>query len=332
MLKRVEPHTAQGSGTAYRSPVVRVLCYPALSLYEYAIAHEVFGQKKPEQSGCWYDYAAVNVSSEVGFMGPDSAAPLSDLSEADLIIIPGWQDRSGIVPEPLNEVLSNAHNRGARIATFCTGIFALARTGLLEGTRITTHWRYIDELAALVPRAEIAGNVLYVDSGGVLTSAGSSAALDLSLHIVRQDFGTEAANIVARSLVVPAHREGGQSQFVPRPVAKNERGSLAPVLDELRARPEENWDTSAIASLAAMSPRSLHRRFREATGTSPMDWLIRERITLACDLLENTNLTVDAIATRVGFGSAVTFRQHFLRLMTVSPSQHRSSFATPRGR
>jgi len=212
----------------------------------------------------------------------------------------------------------------------CSGAFVLAAVGLLDGRRATTHWRYFEALAARHPGLTLVPDVLYVDEGRVLTAAGSAAGLDLHLHLVRRDWGAAAANQVARRLVVPPHRAGGQAQYVDRPVPPERAGGsrLAAVLDRVRAALEEDWPVERLASEAALSPRGLHRRFQDACGTSPGTWLLAERLTRARDLLEGSTLPIDDVAAACGFCTAATLRHHFRRSLGTSPAAYRHSFRT----
>jgi AraC family transcriptional activator FtrA len=230
------------------------------------------------------------------------------------------------VPEPLLKALRQAHKRGARIATLCSGVFVPARAGLLDGRRATTHWRYADTLRAEIPAIEVVPDILYAEDGNILTAAGSAAGIDLCLHIVRSDFGREIANQVARRLVLPAHREGGQQQFIRKPVARQRQDQIGTLFDTLRARLNEDWTIGRMASAAKMSERTLIRRFQDATSTSPLDWLIGERVERCKELLESTEFGLDAVAEASGFMSQETLRHHFRRRTGVSPSAYRSAF------
>ena len=234
-----------------------------------------------------------------------------------------------VISPALREALRTAHARGARLVTICSGVFLLAAAGLLAGRRVTTHWRHFERLAALHPDVEIAPDVLYVDGGNILTSAGSAAGIDLLLHIVRADFGPQAANMVARRLVMPPHREGGQAQYVERPVPPRRDGRLAPLLDEIRARPGETWSIAAMARAVAMSERTFIRRFRDMTGASPGDWLLAVRLDAARAFLEESSASLDDVAAAAGFGSLATLRHHFRRRLGVSPAAYRGRFAIP---
>jgi AraC family transcriptional activator FtrA len=220
---------------------------------------------------------------------------LERLLAAGTIVIPGWEGIDAPVPQALLDALRRAHARGARLLSICSGAFVLAATGLLDGKRATTHWRYAEALQRRYPKVHVDPNVLYVDEGNILTSAGSAAGLDLCLHLVRRDFGVAIANHVARRLVIPPHRDGGQAQFLERPVehtgGAGQRESLSALLDKIRRRPRDRWRIAELARLAAMSERTFMRRFHAATGLSPADWVIRVRVDAARELLEKTTRT-----------------------------------------
>lgn len=322
--------SAQTADTEAHSdgPLVCVLVYDGLCTFEFGIAVEVFALPRPEFTR-WYRCCVVAAEpgpiSALGGIRVEAAYDLATLEKADIIVIPGW--RGTAVSAPLREALRRANANGARIATICSGVFAAAACGLLDGRRATTHWRHVERLAAMYPALMIDGDVLYVDEGDVLTSAGSAAGLDLCLHIVRGDFGVEAANSVARRLVLPAHREGGQRQFVPRPVARDREGRLSPALDRIRMRLDEAWPIDRIAAEAGLSPRTLMRRMKEATGQSPQIWLNTERVAHAISLLETTQAGLQDIAQACGFGSIESLRHHFRNLKGRPPSWYRAHFS-----
>jgi transcriptional regulator GlxA family with amidase domain len=220
-----------------------------------------------------------------------------------------------------------AYARGARLVTICSGVFVLAAAGLLDGKRATTHWRYVERLRARYPRVKVEPDVLYVDEGRLLTSAGSAAGLDLCLHIVRRDHGAEIANQVARRLVVPPQREGGQSQYVPVPVAAESTGGLAAVLEWAQARLNEDLSVERWARRAALSPRTFARRFRAETGTTPHRWLVHQRVLAAQRLLETSDASIDQVAEGVGLQTAATLRLHFRRALRTTPTAYRRRFS-----
>lgn len=250
------------------------------------------------------------------------------LEQADLIVVPGWRAILSPVPEDLLETLKAAHARGARLMSLCSGIAVLAATGLLDGRRATTHWRYADIIAAHHPEIRLDPDVLYIDEGQVLTAAGSAAGIDLCLHVVRRDFGPDAANSVARRLVVPPHREGGQAQFIERPMPReSEARRLAPLLDWLEANLDANVSLADMAARAGMSERSFQRKFRKWTGMAPGEFLLSRRLRHACDLLErNRETSLDDIAMAVGLGTAATMRHHFRTRLATSPAAYRLRF------
>jgi AraC family transcriptional activator FtrA len=252
---------------------------------------------------------------------------LERLVAAGTIVVPGWQGANVPVPASVIDALRAAHARGARLLSICSGSFVLAATGLLDGRRATTHWRYADELQRRYPQIQVDPDVLYVDEGEILTSAGSAAGLDLCLHLVRRDHGPAIANQVARRLVIPPHRDGGQAQFLQRPVDKLERGSLSELMDKMRRRLGEPLRIAELAQLAAMSERTFMRRFHAAAGMSPADWITRIRVDRARELLESTALSIDLIAARTGLGTSTTLRHHFRRKVGVSPVEYRKRFS-----
>ena len=308
-------------------PLVCILTYNNLCMFEYSIALEVFALPRPELKE-WYDYKVVSVDqggiNGLGGVTIDAPYDLDVLSKASLIVVPGW---SGEISPLLKSALQDAHQKGVRIATICSGVFLPAACGLLAGKQVTTHWRYTEKLQKDYPETIVNPDVLYVDEGTILTSAGSAAGIDLCLHIVRQDFGGIVANKVARRLVLPTHREGGQAQYIPRPVAKMD-DRFSPLLGEIRSKLNEQWSIDRMAEIVSMSPRTLLRKFRNITGESPLVWLTMERLSLARDFLETSNLNVNQIADATGFMSPELFRHHFKKHYQLSPLVYRSQFKT----
>lgn len=312
-----------------RGQLVAVLVYDGLSTFEFGIVADVFGQERPDVGDRWYRLVSCGVHPgpfrALGGLRVTAEADLGILEQADMIVAPGWP----IGTRPPDELLLGlraANARGARIVSICTGAFLLAEAGVLEGKRVTTHWRHVAAFRSTYPHIEVEPDVLYVDEGSVLTSAGSAAGIDLLLHIVRTDYGPDAANKVARGLVVPAHRDGGQAQFIERPVPARPNGRLAPLLDFMRSNIGRVMTVPELASRAAMSPRTFLRRFREMTGTTPAGWLMDLRLTTARRMLEEESTSLDAIALAVGFGTAATMRLHFRNRLGVSPSEYRARF------
>lgn len=305
-----------------------MLAYDGVNAFELGLAVEVFGLANMDAD--WY---RVVVCAERpgqplkagGGVKVVAAAGLAVLRQAGTIIVPGWQDIDAIPPRALLDALCRAHARGVRIASICSGVFVVAAAGLLEGRRVAAHWANAEALARKYPRLSVDPDVLYVDDGDILSSAGRAAGLDLCVHIVRRDFGPEVANDVARRLVIPAHREGGQAQFVPSPVLAE-----GDPLGELRNWAKQHLDGDlTIADLAAkarMSRRTFIRRFEEATGISPGEWVLQERTAQACSLLEATGMSIEQVATSVGFGSADVLRHHFRTRLDTSPTRYRIGF------
>jgi transcriptional regulator GlxA family with amidase domain len=251
---------------------------------------------------------------------------LEALADADTIMVPGRAEEAP-VPGEVVRALRAAADAGVRIASICTGAFILAATGLLDGQRATTHWLAAAALSQRHPEIEVDPDVLYVDNGQFLTSAGATAGLDLCLHMIRRDHGSAVAADAARLAVMPLEREGGQAQFIVHDLPPTPRGStMEPILQWMRGNCEQDLTLDEIAGKAGMSTRTLNRRFREQTGTTPLQWLLRARIRQAQHLLETTDHAVDRIAVRVGFGSPTAFRDRFKRVVGTSPNSYRSSF------
>jgi len=301
--------------------------------FEFAVVCEVFGLERPEIIDPWpYELvlcsaSGSSVTSSLGFV-IDGLRPLSAVETADTIVVPA--SGGDVVRPPTPEViaaLQRAYRRGARLLSVCSGAFVLGHAGLLDGRRATTHWMYTSRLAQAFPAAKVDPNVLYVDDGQILTSAGTAAGIDLCLHVVRTDHGAEVANSVARRMVVPPHRDGGQAQFVRDAIVTEcESDQLAATLDWAVEHLGEPLTVELLARRALMSPRTFARRFRDATGTTPLQWLLRQRILHSQRLLEATDLPVEVIAERCGFGSATVLRTHFRRLVDTSPLGYRRTF------
>lgn len=295
--------------------------------FELSVAYEVFGSKPDSVDVPWYDLQVCGggpVRLGRFVLEPDHG--LDRLREADTVIVPGWVDPDAEPPADLVDAVRAAHEAGARVASLCTGAFVLAAAGLLDGRRATTHWAHTDDLAARWPRAEVDPDVLYVDNGSVLTSAGKAAALDLCLHLVRLDHGSSVANAVARRLVVPPHRSGGQAQFVTTAVPARDDHPLAALLPWVLERLDRPLTVEDLARRARMSSRNLSRHFHAATGTTPLQWLLTQRIRRAQELLEKTDDSVTSIATATGMGTATTLRRHFNRTVGVPPDAYRRTF------
>jgi AraC family transcriptional regulator, transcriptional activator FtrA len=308
---------------------VAALVYEGLATFEFGIVVELFGLPRPELDP-WYTFEVCALEKgPLNATGGVSILPrrgLSGILEADTVIVSGWRSPDEQPPRRLIRALVAAHERGARLVSICSGFFVLAATGLLDGRRATTHWRYIDMVRHMYPRIHLEPDVLYVDEGDLLTSAGSAAGIDLGLHIIRKDFGTLAANTVARRMVVSPHREGGQAQFIDKPVSGQSSPWLAHLLDWVQTRLGDPISVDQLARQANTSKRTLSRRFAVALGTSPLDWVTNLRVRHAKDLLETTDLSVEEIADNCGFKSTPTLRHHFRARVALSPNAYRRRF------
>jgi AraC family transcriptional activator FtrA len=309
---------------------VVALAYDRLCTFEFGCTVELFALERPELGVDWYDFAVCAVEE-----GPIRAAggitvqaPYAPelLALADTIIIPGWRDADELPPPQLLEWIRAAHARGTRLCSICSGVFVLAAAGVLDGQRATTHWRYAERLARRYPKIQVQPDDLYVDNGQVITAAGSAAGLDMLLHLVRRDHGAKVGNMVAQRLVVAPHREGGQAQFLPRPMAQGEQGRLSKLMDWLRSYPAQPHTVASMAERAAMSPRTLQRQFQQTTGFGPIEWLIRERVAIVKEMLEEPDVPLTQIAERAGFGSEESLRHHFRRLAATTPGAYRKRF------
>jgi len=302
-----------------------------LSPFEFAVACEFFGIDRSDLGVPWYRFSVCSAEeSPLSTLVPGVTITVRDglaaLRRADTIVVPV----SALQRHPsreLIEALQAAHARGARILSLCTGAFTLAAAGLLDGRPATTHWRHAAELARRHPSIDVDPRVLYVDDGDILTSAGSAASIDLCLHVVRKDFGAAVANEVARSVVVPPHRDGGQAQFIAQPVPEHATSDLfADTLQWALQHLDEDLSVPVLAKRSAMSPRTFARRFRDVTGTTPHQWTLRQRVLLAQRLLETTDLPIDLISDNSGLGSAANLRQQFQRIVGAAPSAYRRTF------
>jgi transcriptional regulator GlxA family with amidase domain len=307
---------------------VAVLAPNPVSPFELGVASEVFGTDRSAQGLPRTDFAVVRwqrgpVATTSGF-AIDTPHRLDRAEVADLVIVPSWPDAGTPPPPVVCRALRAAVDRGAWVAGFCSGVFALAHAGLLSGRRATTHWFYAERFAALFPGVDLDPAVLYVPDAPVLTSAGTSAAIDLCLHLLRVTEGPEVANAVARRMVVPPHREGGQAQYVDLPVPTCD--SLAPLLAWMTEHLDREQPVAELARRALMSPRTFARRFRAETGSTPHHWLVGQRVLHAQRLLETTDQDVDAVARLCGFGNAAALRQHFSARVGTSPSRYRRTF------
>ncbi|MFI5645685.1 helix-turn-helix domain-containing protein [Kitasatospora sp. NPDC051705] len=300
--------------------------------FELGVACEVFGLDRTAEGLPGYDFAIAGVrpgphATHAGFAVDVPHGP-ERLAGADLVVVTASAIRREY-PEPLLDGLRSVVESGGRVLSICSGAFVLGAAGLLDGRRSTTHWRYSEDLARRFPRTTVEPDVLYVDDDPVITSAGTAAGIDACLHLVRKAQGAEVARGIARRMVVAPHREGGQAQFVCRPLPGGDGDSLAPLLDWMRHHLERDCTVEQLAARAHMSPRTFARRFQQETGTTPHRWLTGQRVLLAQRLLESTTEPVDAIAVRCGFGNAATLRHHFARRLGTTPLAYRRCFAGP---
>lgn len=311
------------------APVIAVLAFNRISPFHLSVPCVVFGDRHPGLPA--FDLRVC--ADEPGPLGTTAGFAvevghgLEAIAAADTVIVPSWRDPAERPSAPLLDALVAAHRRGAQVVGLCLGAYVLAEAGLLDGRRATTHWVFADDFAGRYPGVRLDPDVLYVDDGGVVTSAGTAAGIDCCLHMLRQQYGAEAANRVARRLVVPPHRQGGQAQFIEQPLpATSQSSRLAGLLDRLRADLQTAHTLDSLASEAMMSRRSFTRHFRALTGSTVGEWLLGERLALCQRLLESTGQSVEAIARLAGFGSPVSLRQHFRQAFGVSPSAWRQTF------
>jgi transcriptional regulator GlxA family with amidase domain len=302
-----------------------------VAAFELGVVCQVFGLDRSDDDLPGYDFAVCatrpgDVETTSGFTIHVTHGP-ERLASADLVTVPAWPELDQAAPPELVAALRAAVERGARVLSVCTGAFLLAAAGLLDGRRAATHWQFADRLALRYPRVTVDRDVLYVEDGHILTSAGASAGIDACLHVVRGEYGAATANALARRMVVPAHRSGGQAQYIEMPLPPRHSGyELSDLLDWAAAHLDQPLTVTDLAARAVMSPRTFARRFRAVTGTTPHRWLLDQRLQLAEQLLEGTDLPVDAVAVRAGFGTADTLRHHFTSRRGVGPTIHRRTF------
>ncbi len=322
--------------TKRKPRLLALVAYNGLRTFEYSIAADLFAADRSDQLGVdWY--RSIVVTPERGRLRGSGGvevranAPFDALSRATTIVLPGWRDVDEVPPARLLDALRVAARRGATLLSLCSGAFVLGHAGLLDGRRATTHWLFASAFRRAFPLATYESDVLYVDEGQVITSAGSAAGLDACLHLIRRDYGAAVANTVARRMVVAPHREGGQAQYVEAPVVERTRRGVGPAMDWARAHLHEPLVINDLASRAAMSPRTFLRRFTEAAGTPPYTWLQQQRIGRARQLLETkASMTLDDVAAQCGYESLETFRAAFRRVAGVAPAAYRARFALRR--
>ncbi|MFC8451254.1 helix-turn-helix domain-containing protein [Kitasatospora sp. NPDC057223] len=312
-------------------PTVALLTAGHLLHFELAVAYEIFGNPPREATEGWYDVLLCGPGPvRVGPFAVEPDHGLDRLVGADTVIVPACADIDEPLPAELVEAVRAAHESGARVASLCTGAFVLGAAGLLDGRRATTHWAHTAELSTRHPLAVVDPDVLYTDNGSVLTSAGKAAAVDLCLHLVHLDHGAAVANSVARRLVMPPHRPGGQAQFVATPVQATGDHALAHLLAWAGERLDLPLTVTDLARRANTSPRHLGRQFRSVTGQTPMQWLLAQRVRRAQELLETTDESIEAVALATGMGTATTLRRRFKGVVGVPPGDYRRSFRSAR--
>jgi AraC family transcriptional regulator, transcriptional activator FtrA len=310
------------------NPVVAIILYDGVAMFEFAAAHEVFGVDH-DLGYPLYDLLICGPPGPIRFdtgLRTESTHDLAALDRATTVIVPPCDAPGGPPPAAL-DALRRAHARGARLASLCTGALVLAAAGLLDGRRATTHWAETVTFSQRYPEVKVDPDVLFVDDGDILTSAGSAASIDLCLHLVRQDFGAEVATRVARDLVVPPYRDGGQAQYIDTPLpVLDETDLFADTVAWAQEHLGEPITVATLAARSAMSRRTFARRFAAGIGTTPYQWLLGQRLRLAQRLLETTDLTIDAVAQNSGFVTAANLRKHFARALRTSPAGYRSTF------
>ncbi|MDQ2835903.1 MAG: helix-turn-helix domain-containing protein [Actinomycetota bacterium] len=305
-----------------------VLLFPGIHPFEFGVACEAFGIDRSDQDLPVYDFVVASESAEPvptsnGFT-ITTQHRFNEALDADLVIVSAGSDAT--IPAAVTATLVAAYESGAAVMGLCTGAFAIGGAGLLDGRRCTTHWRHTSALAERFPLADVDPNVLYVCDGRVYTSAGTAAGLDLCLHLMRNEHGAEVANTVARRMVVPPHRDGGQAQYIDVPVPPSGSDGLSKLMDELLEQLQDEHTVASMAARVNMSPRTFARKFAEATGTTPHAWLLRQRVLFARRQLEAGHDSIDLIAQRAGFGTAALLRHHFQRHTGVAPTAYRRAF------
>ena len=311
---------------------VAAIVYDDLCTFEFGIVSEVFGLKRPELDREWYSFRAVSVGGSTlnaaGGIRVSATGTPHDLRRAGTVIVPGWRGKDVPVPKSVQRAVIDAHAAGARLVSICSGAYVLAAAGLLDGRRATTHWQYAEDLSRKYPQVKVEADRLYVDEDNIFTSAGSSAGIDLCLHIVRMDYGAEIANRVARRLVMHAHRQGGQAQFIDQPMPIDYgAGRLSETIDYIRTHLDQPHSVGSLAQQARMSSRTFQRRFAALTGLPVGRWLVQERVTRACELLESSTSSLEEISAAVGATGVANLQYHFRKLIGMSPGRYRTRFS-----
>jgi transcriptional regulator GlxA family with amidase domain len=307
---------------------VVLLALPGVAPFEFGVVCEVFGIDRTETGGPSFDFTIATadpgpVRTSLGFT-MNIESDLSVAADADLVAVPA-HEITGIDPRYL-QVIRDAEARGAWVLSVCSGAFALAAAGILSGRRATTHWMHTDRLARMYPDTEVDADVLFVEDRKVVTSAGTAAGIDAALHIVRKEYGAAATNVIARRMVVPPQRDGGQSQYIDNPVQEYKSDSFALVAEWMLENLAADLTVDQLARKALMSSRTFARRFRAEMGTTPAAWLNRQRILRAQQLLEETDFGLESIAQQTGFGTAAVMRHHFLKVLQTTPTAYRRAF------
>lgn len=330
MAMNAELNTNANSRTGPFPGTVAIVIYNQVGAFGLGIAMEIFAQPLPADGYPGYKVTIVSVEGRSvtaqGGMRLSATGRLEDLRRARIILIPAWRENHERPPEQLLSELRRAQERGAILVSICDGAFVLAHAGLLDGLRATTHWADIADLKIQFPGIRIEDDVLYVDEGNILTSAGGASGIDACLHLVRRDFGTRIANAVARRMVIPPHRDGGQRQYVATPIPSRAGRPLSAAMDWAREHLHRAISAKAFAREAAMSERTFLRRFQDEVGLSPKAWLATERMRVAQELLESTEMPLSEVGQAVGYTSTETFRAAFRRIIGVPPSTYRTRF------
>ena len=310
---------------------VVALIYDKLCSFEFGIVADIFGQSRPEFDVPLYELCSVALEDgplrALGGLHVTPTSSPSKLKTADTVLIPGWRDLNDPVPEVYIKAVRAAHARGARIMTICSGVYVLAAAGLLSGRTVTTHWLYAGHFAEKYPDIIVKCNELYIEEGNIITAAGSAAGIDACLHVVRSDHGAKVANSVARRLVMHAHRQGDQAQYIEQPIRMSEQTHrLSNVMEHVREDLAGNHSIDRLAAMAGMSVRTFQRRFADQTGLPAMKWVTQERVREAQVLLETTQLSVNEISEQLGFGNAEALQYHFRQTLSISPASFRKRF------
>lgn len=313
--------------------LTKVVCLvlPNTAPFEFGVVCEVFGVDRTEMGGPKFDYHVATadpgpIPTSLGFT-MDIPNDLSIAADADLIAVPAHLGGTETIDERYLDVVRAAVDRGAWVLSVCSGAFLLAQAGVLDGRRATTHWMYTDRLASAYPQIDVDPDVLFVQDGTIVTSAGTASGIDAALHIVRTEHGAAAANVVARRMVVPPQRDGGQAQYIPAPVPERRVDSFAEVTEWMLAHLDQELTVEQLARKALMSSRTFARRFRADLGTTPAAWLNRQRILRAQQLLETTDAGLEEVARLAGFGTAAVMRHHFLKVLHTTPTAYRRAFS-----